>query len=124
MPTLKITSIYNARKRHFAPELAQARADLAEFKESLVVRFGKVTADAIWQQTHWTEDMIFGRVDVMDLTEEGEAAVATLKTLIRNVTTVWKNIRAPECSFHESPTPVSVLETVGLTWDMVQERGE
>ena len=32
-----------------------------------------------------------------------------------------KKIHAPDCHFHENPKPVSVLETVGLTWDMVRE---
>jgi hypothetical protein len=122
MPTLRIMSIYNTRKRHFASELAQARAELAEFRESLVVRFGTETADAIRQQTSWTPDMIFGRVEVPELSEEGEDAVTTLKTLSRKVTGIWKNIHAPDCWFHEEPVPVTVLETVGLTWDMVQER--
>jgi nitroimidazol reductase NimA-like FMN-containing flavoprotein (pyridoxamine 5'-phosphate oxidase superfamily) len=122
MPTLRIMSIYNTRKRHFASELAQARAELAEFRESLVVRFGTETANAIRQQTRWTEAMIFGRVEVLDLTDEAEDAIRTLKTLTRRVMAVWKKIHAPDCWFHESPSPVSVLETVGLTWDHVQER--
>ena len=124
MPTLRILSIYNARKRHFAPELAHARAELAGFKESLIIRFGVETADAIRQQTHWTEAMIFGRVEVPELPMECEAAVKTLKMLTRKVSTVVKKHHAPDCWFHEQPSPISVLETVGLTWDMVWERCE
>jgi hypothetical protein len=90
MPTLRLMSIYNARKRHFALELAHALAELADFRESLVVRFGAATADAIRQQTRWTADMIFGRVEVPELSEEGEDAVRNLKTLTRNVRAVWK----------------------------------
>jgi hypothetical protein len=122
MPTLQIISVYNVRRRRFAPELVNARADLEEFKESLVVRFGTETADAIHQQTSWTADMIFGRVEVPDLSKAGEAAVTTLKMLTRNISAVWKNIHSPDCWFHENPVPVSVLETVGLTWGKVQER--
>ena len=42
--------------------------------------------------------------------------------LTRNVGTVVKKIHTPDCWFHEKPMPISVLETVGLSWDEVQAR--
>jgi hypothetical protein len=122
MPTLRIMPIYDQRKRRFAPDLAHARSDLAEFKASLVSRFGRETADAIRQQIRWTADMIFGRIEVPELPEEGEDAVRMLKMRTRRVRTVLKKLHAPDCWFHEEPRPISVLETVGLSWNKVQER--
>ena len=61
MPTLRIMSVYNARKRMYAEQLARARAELERFKADLVVRFGQEKADAVRIHTRLTEDMIFGR---------------------------------------------------------------
>ena len=122
MPTLRIMSIYRERKRMFAAELAQARTELEHFKASIVARFGTQTANAIRQQAWWTEDMILGKVEVPNLPEEGSVAAKKLQMLDRKVRAVWKNIRTPDCWYREQPTPISVLETVGLTWSMVKER--
>jgi hypothetical protein len=122
MPTLTTMSVYNARKRMFAPELARARAELERFKANLVVRFGKKTADAVKMQVSWTEDMIFGRTEVLPLTDEGYAAVEMLKTLGETLTAVVRKIRTPDCWFRESPVPISVLETVGWSWMSVEEK--
>jgi hypothetical protein len=122
MPTLKLMSVYNARKRKFATELAQARADLDRFKATLLVRFGKETVDAIRQHVRWTEDMFFGRVEVLPLPQEAEGAVKTLQAIIESGVAVLRNIREPDCWFREKPTPISVLETVGLSWGAVQTR--
>ncbi len=122
MPTLRIISIYRERKRMFATELAQARTELEQFRASIVTHFGTQTADAIRRQAWWTEDMILGKVDVPQLPEEGAVAAKKLQMLDRKVRAVWKKIRTPDCWFREQPTPISVLETVGLTWSMVKER--
>jgi hypothetical protein len=122
MPTLTLVSVYNARKATYADQLARARAELEQFREDLVVRFGQETADAVKMQVKWTEDMIFGRVEVPKLTKEGYAAVETLGILDRKVKAVLKDIRTPSCRFRESPVPISVLETVGLSWQEVEER--
>ena len=50
----------------------------------------------------WTEDMIFGRVEVPALTDEGDAAVETLRTLDEKVTAVFRKVRTPSCWFRES----------------------
>jgi hypothetical protein len=55
-----------------APELARAHGELERFEAALVPSFGEQTAAAIRQQTWWAEDMIFGRVEVPKLSEEGE----------------------------------------------------
>jgi len=81
MPTLTLVSLYNARKGMFAPDFARVRNELERFKEDLVARFGRETADAVRMQVKWTEDMIFGRVEVPKLTKEGYAAVERLQTL-------------------------------------------
>jgi hypothetical protein len=121
--TLRIVSVYRERKRMFAPGLAQARADLERFTASLVVRFGRQAADAVRQHVRWTEDMLFGRVKVLPLPKEGEAAVKTMETLIGKVTAALRDIRTPDCWFREqSPTLVTVPETVGLTWEEVRAR--
>ena len=122
MPTLTLVSLYNARQSMCASQLARTHSELEQFKADLVVRFGKDTADAVRQQTQWTEDMIFGRTEVMPLTDEGYAAVETLKTLDRKVEMVRRKIRMPNCWFHESVEPISVLETVGLSWRSVEEK--
>ena len=49
MPTLKIVSVYNARKRMYVEQLARARAELEEFRASLIARFGQEKADAVRQ---------------------------------------------------------------------------
>ncbi len=122
MPTLTLLSLYNARKGMHAPQLARARAELERFKEDLVVRFGQETADAVRQQVSWTEDMIFGRTEVLPLTDEGYAAVETLKTLEETLTAVMRKIRTPDCWFRESVEPISVMNTVGMSWKEVEER--
>lgn len=66
--------------------------------------------------------MIFGRVEVLTLTEEGYAAVETLKTLDRKVEMVMRKIRTPDCWFRESPVPISVPGTVRLSWKEVEEK--
>jgi hypothetical protein len=122
MPTLTLVSLYNARKGMFAPELARVRNELERFKEDLVARFGRETADAVRMQTRWTEDMVFGRVEVPRLTKEGYAAVERLQTLSRKVKTVVRKIRTPSCWFREKSVPITVPETVGLSWRSVEER--
>jgi len=122
MPTLKIIPMYEENKQRYAPKLAQTRADLEQFRSSLVARFGKVGADAITMHAQWTEDMLFGRVEVLPLLKEAEDAVDTLRMLRKKVRVVRKKICANECYFHEKPTPISVLETVGLSWEEVRRR--
>jgi len=119
MPTLKIVSMYNELKGRFAPELAQARTELEQFRVSLIARFGVEKADAITMHSQWTEDMIFGRVEVPRFPDGGEDAIKTLRRLTKKVRAVRRKIHAPECWFMENPTPISVLETVGLTWEEV-----
>ncbi len=122
MPTLTLVSLYNARKSMYASQLARARAELERFKEDLVVRFGKETADAVKMQVSWTEDMIFGRVEVPEITDEGYAAVKMLREIIGKVNAVKRKIHTRTCWFRESLVPVSVLETVGLSWEEVEEQ--
>ena len=122
MPTLTIMSVYNARKAMHAAHIARARSKLERFKEDLVVRFGKETADAVKMQVSWTEDMIFGRVEVPEITDEGYAAVKTLREIIGKVNAVKRKIHTRTCWFRESLVPISVLETVGLSWEEVEEQ--
>ncbi len=122
MPTLTLLSLYNARKSIYASQLVRARNELERFKADLVVRFGQETADAVQRQVSWTEDMIFGRVDVPCLTDEGYAAVETLKTLDEKLTAVLRKVRTSSCWFREEPVPISVLETVGMSWQEVEEK--
>ncbi len=122
MPTLTLLSLYNARKSMHAAHLSRARAELERFKEDLVARFGQETADAVKMQMKWTEDMIFGRTEVLPLTDEGYAAVKTLREIIGNVNAVVRKIRTPDCWFREAVEPISVLETVGSSWKEVEER--
>ena len=42
--------------------------------------------------------------------------------LDRKVMAVRKKIRTPDCWFRESPGAVSVLDLVGLSWRMVNEK--
>ena len=91
----------------YAAQLARARAELERFKASLVARFGEQEARAVRQQTHWTEDMLFGRVEVMKLSEEGVDAVETLRTLRKKVVAVVGKVRTRGCWFRESPVPIS-----------------
>jgi hypothetical protein len=122
MPTLTLLSLYNARKSMYASQLVRARNELERFKADLVVRFGQATADAVKMQMKWTEDMLFGRTEVLPLTDEGYAAVETLKTLNHEVAAMLRRIRTPNCWFRESVEPISVLETVGLSWEEVEEK--
>ena len=122
MPTLTLVSVYDARREAYSEQLARARAEREWFKEDLVARFGRETADAVRMQTRWTEDMVFGRVEVPKLTKEGYAAVETLGILDRKVKAVVRKIRTPSCWFRESVEPISVPETVGLSWRSVEER--
>jgi hypothetical protein len=122
MPTLTLISVYRERRRTYSDQLARARAELERFKEDLVARFGRETADAVRQQVSWTEDMAFGRVEVPRLTKEGYAAVERLQTLSHKVTAVVRKIRTPSCWFREKVEPISVPETVGLSWKEVEEK--
>jgi hypothetical protein len=122
MPTLTLMSLYNARKAMYAAQLARARAELERFEADIVARFGRETADAVQRQVSWTEDMIFGRVDVPRLTDEGYAAVETLGILDGKVKAVVRKIRTPSCWFREKVEPISVPETVGLSWKEVEEQ--
>ena len=101
---------------------SRARAELERFEADIVARFGRETANAVKMQTKWTESMIFGRTEVLPLSDEGEVACKTLRTLTGNVKKVLKDIRTPNCRFRESPVPISVLETVGLSWKAVEEK--
>jgi hypothetical protein len=122
MPTLTLVSLYNTRKATYADQLARARAERERFEEELVARFGRETADAVKMRTHWTEDMIFGRVEVPRLTKEGYAAVETLKTLDDRLKAVRRKVCIPSCWFREAVVPISVLETVGMSWTMMEEK--
>ncbi len=116
MPTLRIVSVYRQNKRKYAFELAQARAELERFKASLAARFGTETAAAVRRQVLLTEG------EAPKLSPEGAAAVKELRALLRKVMAVRKKIRAADCWFHESPGSVSVLDAVGLSWHVVNER--
>jgi hypothetical protein len=120
MPTLTLLSLYNAQKGMYAVHLA--RAELERFKADLVARFGQETADAVTMRRRWTEDMIFGRVEVLPLTDEGYAAVETFREIIGKVNAVVRKIRTPDCWFRESVVPISILESVGTCWRAVEER--
>jgi hypothetical protein len=122
MPTLTLLSLYNARQSLYAEQLARARAELERFEADIVARLGQETADAVRQWRSWTEDMIFGRTEVLPLSDEGEVALKTLRELTGNVKKVLKDIRTPDCRFKESVEPISVLETVGLSWEEVEEK--
>ena len=76
-------SIYRARKAMYAAQLARARAELERFEADIVARLGEQRAAAVQQWSHWTEDMIFGRTEVLPLSDEGEVALKTLRTLTR-----------------------------------------
>jgi hypothetical protein len=122
MPTLTLVSLYDSRKSMYAPQLAQARAEMERFKVDIVIRFGQETADAVKMQVKWTEDMVFGRVEVPRLTKEGYAAVERLQTLSHKVKAVVRKIRTPSCWFREKVEPISVLETLGMCWREVEEK--
>ena len=122
MPTLTLLSLYNARKATYAARLSRARAELERFNGDIVARLGQETANAVKMRTHWTEDMIFGRVEVPRLTKEGYAAVEALKTLDDRLKAVRRKVCIPSCRFRESPVPISVLETVGLSWKAAEEK--
>ncbi len=122
MPTLTLMSLFNAQKSMYVSQLARARAELERFKEDLVTRFGQETADSILMRRQWTEDMIFGRVEVPPIPIEGEDVVETLRTLVEKVAAVRRKVRTPSCWFHESVEPISVLETVGWSWLSVEEK--
>ena len=125
MPVLRIMSVYRENKKKFGDELSQARARLEEYRAGLDARYGKDGADAVRQRISWTEKIIFGKVNLLPLSKEGESAVKTLRTLTGKVAAVRRKIRTPECWFHEQlqlSTPISVLETVGLSWRSVEER--
>jgi hypothetical protein len=97
-------SIYKERKRTFAAELAQTSAEREQFKTTLAVRFGKEASEP------------------RKLPEEDSIAAKKLQTLDRKVMAVRKKIRTPDCWFRESPGPISVLDLVGLSWRMVNEK--
>jgi hypothetical protein len=122
MPILRIMSVYRQRQRSLGPELARARDELARFEAALVARFGRDGAAAIRMHANWTEDMIFGRVKVPELPEGGDHARRTLRQLRQTVQAVLREIRTPDCWFWENPEPISVLETVGLSWAEVRGR--
>jgi hypothetical protein len=122
MPTLKVMSIYRARKATYAAQLARARAELERFEADIVARLGEQGAAAVRQWSCWTEDMIFGRTEVLPLSDEGEVALKTLRTLTGKVKAVLKCIRTPDCRFRESVEPISVLETVKMSWVMMEEK--
>ena len=85
MPTLRIMSLYEDRKRTFAAELSQALADLRQYKAGLVARFGKENVDAISEKTDWTAEMIFGGDVTPDPFAEDLTVVRKLRTLERTV---------------------------------------
>lgn len=122
MPKLRIMSIYKERRRTFAAELFRASTELEQFRASLVVRYGKETADAIRQEARWRKGVILGRSDAPKLPKEFSATVKELRRLNHNLTAARKKIRAADCWFRESPGPISVLDTAGLSWSVVNER--
>jgi len=122
MPTLRIMSIYKERKRMFGTELAQAHVAREQFTTTLVERFGKEAADAMRKEAWGAEDLIPGRGEIPNLSQEISVAAKKLRKLDRKVMAVRKKTRTPDCWFRESPGPVSVLEMAGLSWRMVNER--
>jgi hypothetical protein len=79
-------------------------------------------ARAVKMYTHLNEEMFFGRVKLPTLPQEAEDAVKTMAELIGKVTAVLRKVRTPDCWYREFCTPISVLETVGLSWDQVRAR--
>ena len=59
---------------------------------------------------------------VPPLPDDGEDSVETLRTLVEKVAAVLRKTRTASCWFRESPVPISVLETVGLSWMSVEEQ--
>ncbi len=120
MPTLRIMSVYQERKRTFAAELSRARTEMARFEASLHARHGDSVVNAMCKKPFRIEDMDLGKVP--DLSEEGAVAARTWRTLELKVMAVRKKIRTPDCWFRESPGVVSVLGTTGLRWRDVHQR--
>ncbi len=117
MPTLRLTSIYKKRKQAHAAELRRAHRDLEQFRADLPFRFGPKVADAIRTES-WFRDcgLCGGRAE---LSAEAEDAVETALKLKRCIRAVSRRINTPDCSFWEGPHGVSVMETVGMSWDDV-----
>ena len=120
MPTLRIMSVYEDRKRMFATELSLARTELGQFEASLHARYGNNLADAMLKKPFQVEDLRLGKVP--DLSKDGSVAARTWQTLDLQVRAIQKRIRTPDCWFRESPGVVSVLGMTGLSWRNVHEK--
>ena len=120
MPTLRIMSVYQERKRTFAADLSQARTELEQFEASLHARYGDKAVDAMCKKPFRIEDPDLGNVP--DLSEEGAVAVRTWRMLELKVRAVWRKIRTPDCWFREMPGPFSVLGMTGLSWRNVHDK--
>ena len=122
MPTLRIMSIYKERKRTFASELANARTEREQFLATLVARFGKEAADVMRHEAGGRIIMALGRGGMPTLPGQISVAVKKLQALDRRVEAGRKKIRTADSWFREVPGPVSVLESLGLSWRMVNEK--
>ena len=70
MPTLRIMSVYEDRKRMFATELSLARTELGQFEASLFARYGDNLADAMLKKPFQVEDVRLGKVP--DLSKDAQ----------------------------------------------------
>ena len=117
MPTLRIMSIYAKRKRTFAAELRRAHSDLEEFRAGLPVRFGVKVADVIRQEAWFKDSGLRG--GTREMSDDAIQAIETILVLKRQIRAVCRKIHTPDCWFHEGRHGVSVMETLGMSWNDV-----
>ena len=118
MPTLRIMSIYAKRKRTFAAELRRARNELEEFRAGLPVRFGTKLAATIRQEAWFKDSGLRG--GTREMSDDAIQAIETILVLKRQIRAVCRKIHTPDCWFHEGRHGVSVMETLGMSWDDVR----
>jgi hypothetical protein len=110
-------SIYRQRKRAHAAELRRAHRELEQFRASLPIRFGTKLAGSIRTEAWFRDCGLHGGPP--ELSTDAEEAVETVLKLKRRIRVVCRRIHTPDCSFHEGPHGVSVMETLGMSWDDV-----
>jgi len=115
MPSLRLPSIYQSRRRKFIADLHQAHAELGQARTSLPERVGTLVAVTVRTEVFLRDSGLHGTPGLPD---DAEEAVETLLRLKNRVRAVSRQIRSPRCWFSEGPLGASVWETLGgRSWE-------
>ena len=112
MPTLRILSVYQERKRLLGRRTLPCPSRTKEYEVRHFTRYCQIL-EIMWREPRQADEQRLGKVPI--LSEEDLLAVRMGRALELKLIAARKKIRTSDCWFRELPGIFSVLESAGLT---------